>query len=196
MKRPLVVLLLALAACGHPPSNGTGPGTGAAGAADAAAAPSTADAGPPEKVVQINEPGAMVNVEASFVPGYVMIVDFWAEWCGACEKVDEAIMAAVADEPRILVRKVHVGDGDTQVAEQPSSGSVLPSSQSSVPSTMKLPHNMNGAASTSSPASGGPESLPLQAVRASARHSASDPRANIGGLLLELRRHYTSLRIW
>ena len=116
MKRPVVVALLALAACGHPPSNGTGPGTGAGGAADAAAA-STGDAGPPEKVVQINEPGAMVNVEASFVPGYVVIVDFWAEWCGACEKVDEAIMAAVADEPNILVRKVHVGDGDTQVAD-------------------------------------------------------------------------------
>jgi thiol-disulfide isomerase/thioredoxin len=116
LNRPVVVFLLACLGCGHPTpgGNGTGPGTGAA-APDAAG--STVDAGPPEKVVQLNEPGAMVNVEASFVPGYVMIVDFWAEWCGACEKVDAAIMAAVADEPKILVRKVHVGDGDTQVAD-------------------------------------------------------------------------------
>jgi thiol-disulfide isomerase/thioredoxin len=112
LKRSVVPVLVLLCACGHPPSNGTGPGTGAA-APDAG----VVAAGPPEKVVQLNQPGAMVNIEASFVPGYVTIVDFWAEWCGACEKVDAAIMAAVADQPRILVRKVHVGDGDTQVAD-------------------------------------------------------------------------------
>jgi thiol-disulfide isomerase/thioredoxin len=116
LSRLAVALFAVACACGHPPSNGTGPGTGT-GTGTAAGTGSAADAGPPEKVVQLNEPGAMVNIEASFVPGYVTIVDFWAEWCGACEKVDAAIMDAVADEPNILVRKVHVGDGDTEVAD-------------------------------------------------------------------------------
>jgi thiol-disulfide isomerase/thioredoxin len=67
--------------------------------------------------VQINATGELVNIEASFVPGYVTIVDFWAEWCGACKVMEEKFMAVVADEPRILIRKVDVGDGDTPVAE-------------------------------------------------------------------------------
>jgi thiol-disulfide isomerase/thioredoxin len=78
----------------------------------------------PEKVLQLNQPGEMVNVESSLVAGHVVIVDFWAEWCGACEKVDAAITAAVRDEPRILVRRVHVGDGLTPVAKHYDAGSL------------------------------------------------------------------------
>jgi thiol-disulfide isomerase/thioredoxin len=74
------------------------------------------DPGPP-KVLELNHDGALVDVEASFVPGYVMVVDFWATWCGACKVMEAELMKQIADEPRILVRKVDVGDGDTPVAD-------------------------------------------------------------------------------
>ena len=71
---------------------------------------------PPPKVLELNHGGELVDVEASFVPGYVMVVDFWAEWCGACKIMESKLMQTVGNEPHILVRKVDVGDGDTPVA--------------------------------------------------------------------------------
>jgi thiol-disulfide isomerase/thioredoxin len=96
MKRAAILLVL-LAGCPHP-----------------AAEPPPQPV--PEKVVQLNATGELVDVEASFVPGYVVVVDFWAEWCGACKVMEKALMEAIADEPRVIVRKVDVGDGDTPVA--------------------------------------------------------------------------------
>jgi thiol-disulfide isomerase/thioredoxin len=72
---------------------------------------------PPEKVVQLNATGELVDIEASFVPGYVVVVDFWATWCQACTVMETELMKTIGDEPRVLVRKVDVGDGDTPVAE-------------------------------------------------------------------------------
>jgi thiol-disulfide isomerase/thioredoxin len=92
------LLLLALAACGQP-----GPG----------AMPPV----PPEpaKSVQLNQPGEMVQVELH--PGYVTVVDFWGEHCGACVVVSGMLAVQVAHEPRVLIRKVDVGDGFTPVAK-------------------------------------------------------------------------------
>lgn len=72
---------------------------------------------PPAKSVQLNADGALVDVEAGLVPGYVTVVDFWSESCGACEVVGELLETGTAGEPRILIRKVDVGDGFTPVAK-------------------------------------------------------------------------------
>lgn len=95
MKRVVVALLLA--ACGHPV---------------AAPAPPL-----PEKTVQLNQPGAIVDIERSLVPGYVTVVDFWAESCGACHVVGGMLAIGVALEDKVLIRKVDVGDSFTPVAE-------------------------------------------------------------------------------
>jgi hypothetical protein len=71
---------------------------------------------PPPQIVQLNAPGAVVDVHAALPPGYVAIVDFWSASCGACAIVGAKVSAAIADEPRILLRKVDVGDGFTPVA--------------------------------------------------------------------------------
>jgi thiol-disulfide isomerase/thioredoxin len=90
---------MVLIACGHPPPTPSKP------------------VPEPEKMSQINAPGAVVDIEKSLVPGYVTVIDFWAEWCGACHVVGEMLTTGVAQEPKILIRKVDVGaDAFTPVA--------------------------------------------------------------------------------
>ena len=71
---------------------------------------------PPAKTVDLNHDGGLVDVEAAVMTGYVTVVDFWSESCGACGVVGGMLAVGIADQPRVLVRKVDVGDGFTPVA--------------------------------------------------------------------------------
>lgn len=71
---------------------------------------------PPPQFLAINAPGELVDVEAALVPGLVTIVDFRADWCGACEVVDANLRATITGDARIVVRTVDVGDGATPIA--------------------------------------------------------------------------------
>ena len=93
MMRALLVLLVA---CGH-------------------AAPPVAPR--PVKSLQVNTTGQPVAIEAALVPGYVTVVDYWAEYCGACVIVGGMLAVGVAEEPRVVIRKIDVGDGITQVSK-------------------------------------------------------------------------------
>jgi len=98
----------------------------AAGAACAPGAPAAAPVAPaaaaaapaasPAKVVQLNAPGAAVDVAAALPAGYVTVVDFWSQSCEACGPLGERLETGVAGEPRVVIRKVDVGDGDTPAA--------------------------------------------------------------------------------
>ena len=70
----------------------------------------------PPQFLALNRPGELVDVEAAVVPGHITIIDFRADWCGACEEVDARLRAAITGDPRIVVRIVDVGDGATPVA--------------------------------------------------------------------------------
>jgi len=89
----------------------------AATACGATAGGAAAPAAPPPRNVQLNQTGAVVDIEAQLVPGYVTVVDFWAEYCGACVVVAGMLAVQIADEPRVLVRKVDVGEGPTPAAQ-------------------------------------------------------------------------------
>ncbi len=93
-----VFAALGFAACGHP------------------AAPAVASA--PAKSVQLNGPGEVVEVTPALVPGYVTVIDFWSESCGACTVVGGMLAVQVAHQPRVVIRKVDVGDGLTPVAKR------------------------------------------------------------------------------
>ncbi len=71
---------------------------------------------PPAKTLRLNGPGVMVDVNAALVADYVTIVDFRAAWCGACDEVAAKIAPALAQQPRVIVREVDVGDGGSAVA--------------------------------------------------------------------------------
>lgn len=99
--RALIVLVgLGVGACGHD-------------------APTSALPAPPEpeKSAQLNGPGALIDVDEALLPGYVTVVDFWGEHCGACVIVGGMLAVQVAQEPRVLIRKVDVGDGFSPVAK-------------------------------------------------------------------------------
>jgi thiol-disulfide isomerase/thioredoxin len=91
------LLILGLVGCGQP------------------MAPSTPVSTEPIKSAQLNQPGEMVRIELA--PGYVTVVDFWGEHCGACKVVGGMLAVQVAQDPRVLIRKVDIGDGFTPVAK-------------------------------------------------------------------------------
>lgn len=62
---------------------------------------------PPEKTVAFSG----THVEDAAVAGYVTLVDFWSESCGACAIVEGKVAARIAHADRVIVRKVDVGDG-------------------------------------------------------------------------------------
>jgi thiol-disulfide isomerase/thioredoxin len=70
----------------------------------------------PAKEVDLNHGGALVRVEDSTVRGFVTIVDFWSESCGACVEVHARVAAGIADQQNTILRKVDVGDCFTEVA--------------------------------------------------------------------------------
>ncbi len=91
---------LVLAACSH-----------AAAPDPRLAAPAT-----PEKTVQLNAAGEPVDVAAVLPAGYVTVVDFWSESCHACVELGGMLAVGVAQDPRVVIRKIDVGDGFTPVA--------------------------------------------------------------------------------
>lgn len=105
--RAVLAALVAGSACGP----AAAPSAPAAPAVSAAPAPR-----PPDKIVQLNAPGAAVDVAAALPAGYVTVVDFWSQSCEACGPLGQRLETGVADEPRVVIRKVDVGDGDTPVA--------------------------------------------------------------------------------
>jgi hypothetical protein len=70
----------------------------------------------PPKETDLNHDAGLVKVEDSTVEGYVTIVDFWSESCGACVEVHAKVAAGIADQVKTILRKVDVGDGFTEVA--------------------------------------------------------------------------------
>jgi len=71
---------------------------------------------PPAKSLQLNRAGEQVDVGAALVLDYITIVDFWSASCAACAIVGGKVAEQVANEPRVVLRKVDVGDGFTPVA--------------------------------------------------------------------------------
>lgn len=95
MIRALAIALLV--ACGHP------------------AAPTSV---PAAKSVQLNQPGEPVELAPALPSGYVSVVDFWSESCGACTVVGGMLAVQVAHADGVVIRKIDVGDGFTAVAKQ------------------------------------------------------------------------------
>ncbi|HLL23202.1 MAG TPA: thioredoxin family protein [Kofleriaceae bacterium] len=89
-----------------------------------ASAPASPTPPRPVKSQQLDAPGAPVALDAHLVAGYVTVVDFWGEHCGACTVVGGMLAVGVAVDDRVLIRKIDVGDGFTQVAKDYNIGAL------------------------------------------------------------------------
>jgi len=61
-------------------------------------------------------PGELVDVEAGTVDGMITIVDFRADWCKSCDRLENMVVTDIESDHDIILRTVDVGDGDTPVA--------------------------------------------------------------------------------
>ena len=104
------IAALGLAACSSAPAPSTTTAT-------SPSAPQPPAPRRPAKTVQLNAPGEPVDVAAALPAGYVTVVDFWSETCEPCKTFGRMLDDGVADEPRVVIRKIDVGDGFTPVAE-------------------------------------------------------------------------------
>jgi thiol-disulfide isomerase/thioredoxin len=82
------------------------------------ARPSAQPLAAPPKVAALNSAaGAMVVIEQALPAGYVTVVDFWADYCAACKTIEAELIAEIANVPDVILRKVDVGPGDSDVAK-------------------------------------------------------------------------------
>lgn len=86
-------------------------------AACGSAGPPPPAAPAPPRTLDLGADGAAVDVDAAAVADHVTVVDFWADWCGGCVIASGLLAVQTAAEPRILIRKVDIGDGDTPTAQ-------------------------------------------------------------------------------
>lgn len=65
---------------------------------------------------------AMMGASASADTGEVVLLDFWAEWCGACRLIAPVIERIVARDPNITLEKINVAEAADKAAEMNVTG--------------------------------------------------------------------------
>ncbi|MEX0325887.1 MAG: thioredoxin family protein [Puniceicoccaceae bacterium] len=65
----------------------------------------------------IRQNGARITEQELIVPGRYTVVDFYADWCGPCKRI-EPYLKDLAKDKRIAVRKVDIVNWESPVARQ------------------------------------------------------------------------------
>jgi len=62
--------------------------------------------------------GSAVNLSEHLVAHKVTVVDFFADWCGPCRKIDELMAEILKENPDVAFRKVNIVDWESPAAKQ------------------------------------------------------------------------------
>lgn len=112
----LLTVSLALGACGSgtaASNTDTVNTTNNTNGGDTSASDVTAD----KDVKIVNQPGVLIALEKVLVPGKVTVVDFFADWCGACKVIEKKLITRVKGEKGIAIRKIDIKDDESPVAK-------------------------------------------------------------------------------
>lgn len=62
--------------------------------------------------------GEKVSLEQHLATGRVTVFEFYADWCSVCKRVDPQLKRMLADRQDVALKRVNIGDGETEVSKQ------------------------------------------------------------------------------
>ena len=69
-------------------------------------------------VKTLTKTGEAVPLKENLVPGKVTVIDFFADWCGACRKVDKEMIEILKVNPDVSLRKINIVDWESPAAKK------------------------------------------------------------------------------
>ncbi|MGA1236616.1 MAG: thioredoxin family protein [Limisphaerales bacterium] len=72
----------------------------------------------PMAVNVVRAGGAVVDLRRYLSSGKVVLVDFYADWCGPCRQMSPLLERMVESDPNLMLVKVDIVDWDTPVTRQ------------------------------------------------------------------------------
>tara|TARA_B100000674_G_scaffold468948_1_gene455304 strand:- start:1460 stop:2140 length:681 start_codon:yes stop_codon:yes gene_type:complete len=68
-------------------------------------------------VVWLTHTGQLVDVTKERVLGKITVIDFGADWCGPCRRVDAHMKTLLRDNSDIALRKIDISDWDSPISQ-------------------------------------------------------------------------------
>lgn len=69
-------------------------------------------------VINIREKGKTIDMGSILVPGKITLVDFYADWCGPCKRLDPALIGFARADDDVVLRKIDIVKWGTPVTQQ------------------------------------------------------------------------------
>ena len=68
--------------------------------------------------IEVISHGAQVDINQYLVRGSVTVIDFYADWCGACRQLSPSLEQMARNDPEIALREIDIVNWKTAVAQQ------------------------------------------------------------------------------